>query len=422
MERTLRWSAVFGAIAGFFVAGGARADVIDRALAGRVGDGTTREGIDAVEAHLRANGGDDRALFALGLLEALHGWERVAQGLHTYGAGGPLRTAGGFVFPLASAIPANSNPEEVTIEDVREMFLEGMSHLKRADETLGKIDGDFVCRANILDIRMDMNGDGIASDAESVQGVLDATRIRVRNPDTWEPMDELWVDFDRGDAEWLRGYIDLSLALDEFILAHDYSELFDKAGHVVFPRPVNEYGYLRGGRSPFADERMFTGGVDPLDIVAFIHLLRFPVSEPERLERTRQHLLNAIGHSRAMWAMYNAETDDGAEWIPNTKQTAALPGARIDPEMYDAWVGFLDVSESVLTGEKLLPFWRGDGSRGVDVRMYFQEPCDFDLLLWIQGTGMHPYLKEGEIESMQFWRDMEEAFDRHSFRHMFWIN
>ena len=422
MKRAERYTRALGLIGGLLLGGVASADVVDDALAGRVGQGTTGEGIAAVEEYLDKNAGDDRALFALGMLQTLHGWERVSQGLHKYGAGGPLQQAGGFILPLAGAIPPNPNPEEVTLEDVRAMFLEGMEHLSRADATLGKIDGDFVCRADILSIRLDFNGDGTASDNESVMGVLNATRVRVRNPETREAMSELWVDFDRGDAEWLRGYIDLSLAFDEFVLAHDYSELFDKAGHVVFPKPVNEYGFLHSGRSPFEEERMYTGGVDPLDLVAFIHLLRFPVSEPERLARTREHLLSAIGHSRAMWASYNAETDDGDEWIPNTGQSAALPGATIDEDMYNAWVGFLDASESILEGESLLPFWRGDGTQGVDVQMYFQDPCAFDFLLWFQGSSMKPYLKEGEVNDMQFWRDMESAFNRHSFRHMFWIN
>jgi hypothetical protein len=410
------------AASSLFVDTQCRADEVNDALAGKIGQGTTSEGIKAIESFLITNPGDDRALFSLGLMQLLQGWESVSQGLYRYGAGGPLRQSAGLVLPIAGLIPANPDPEPVAVDDVRAMFLEGIESLKAADQTLAKIDDDFYCSTDILAIRMDFNGDGIASDKETVLGVLSTTRVRLRNPDTNTPMTKLLVDFDRGDAEWLRGYCNLSMALDEYILAHDFSELFNKAGHVFFPEPVSEYTYLRSGKSPFEQEKMYTGGIDPLDIVSFIHLLRFPVAQPERLEKVQNHLLAAIGHSRAMWSLYNNETDNTNEWIPNTMQTAALPGAMITEDAYKSWIQFLDASQNILEGNTLLPFWRGDGSLGVDINAYFEKPTEFDLILFFQGSAAHPYLKEGEMLDPKVWEDMERAFNRHSFRHMFWIN
>lgn len=417
------YSAVFVLLFPFLsLSASLNADIVEDALAGRIGNGTTDDGIGALTAYLDEHPDDDRALFGLGLMQLLHGWERISQGLYSYGAGGPLANSAGFILPVAGAIPRNPEPNPVTIEDVRKMFHDGLRYLQAADETLSKVDDDFSCRADILAIRLDFDGNGKASDRETVLGVLSTTQIRLRNPETRAQMTELFVDFDRGDAEWLRGYCDLSMAFNEFILAHDLSELFNKAGHVFFPKPITEYSYLHAGKSLFEQERAFTGGIDPVDIVAFIHLLRFPVIEPDRIENCRSHLLGAIEHSRAMWALYNSETDNSDEWIPNPKQTAALPGASISEDAYSAWIGFLDASEDILEGRTLLPFWRGDGSLGVDINAYAQQPAPFDLILWIQGSAMHPFLKEGDMLDPQVWQDMEDAFNRHSFRHMFWIN
>ncbi len=396
------------------------ADVVDDALGGRIGAGTTGEAIRALEASLDREPDDGRTLFALGVMQALHGWERVSQGLHRFGAGDPVRRGSAMVLPALAAIPTNPEPEPVTLDDLERMFLEGMEHLDAAERTLSRIGPEaFELRVDVLAIRMDFNGDGKATDAESFGAVLGRTRMRLRGADG--PITELFVDFDRGDAEWLRGYCHLSLALDEWILAHDWTGVFDRAGHVFFPRNETPYAFLRGERSPFREERGMMG-VDPIDLIAAIHMMRLPVTEPQRMGAAREHLLEAITCSRTMWDHYNAESDNGNEWIPNVDQHASLPTVTVGQREQDAWLAFLDDAEAMLQGELLLPFWRGDGSRGVNVRRIFEEPREFDLILWIQGSAAAPYLEEGEVGSREVWDEMENAFERHSFRHMFWFN
>ncbi len=398
----------------------ASADIIDDALAGQVGSGTAGEAIVAIEAHLADHAGDDRALFALGLMRAIRGFEVIAQGGHRYGATSTLGRAGMMIFPPAAVLPPNPHPDPVSIEDLRAVIADAMAHAQAADDALARVDADFALTADVLAIRLDLNGDGIAGEGERLLAMMDRVGFRLRGEDNAE-MRAIPVDFDRGDADWLRGYCNLALAAGEFVLAHDGTELFERAGHALFPRNVTPHEYLKGPRSPFTDQRQMVGA-DPLDLVAMFQLLRFPVRAPERMERCRQHLLAATTHARSMWAHYDAETDNANEWVPNPNQTAAFPRAVVDEDMRAVWVRFIDQAADLLEGEVLLPFWRGDGTQGVNVKRVFTEPTDFSPVLWVQGSGAAPYLEAGDMLDTSIWTDMERVFDERTFRHMFWLN
>jgi len=399
---------------------GPGADIPRDAVTGQIGSGTLTEGIAALEAIVAADPGDDRALFALGLVRALRGFEILGQAGYRHGASASLARLGGAFFPLASAVPANPQPEPVRLEDLRAAVLAAMEQAAAADRALSGIDADFSLRADIFAIRLDLNGDGVAGEDESLRAMLGRGRILVRGEGR-ETLTALPVDFDRGDADWLRGYCHLTMGAGEAVLAHDHSGLFARAGHVLFPKNETPHEYLKSGRSPFANQRGYLG-VDPIDLIALIHLINYPVTEPDRMLQARAHFLEAITHSRAMWAHYDAEMDNKDEWVPNPKQTAAFPRAVMDDDMRAVWLRFLDDAEAVLEGRSLLPFWRGNGELGVNVGRVFTEPGGFDLILWIQGTGAEPYLEEGAQLDMQIWRDLERVFEERTFRHMFWLN
>jgi hypothetical protein len=123
-----------------------------------------------------------------------------------------------------------------------------------------------------------------------------------------------------------------------------------------------------------------------------------------------------------MWTHYDAETDGGREWVPNPRQTAAFADVEIDDEIRDAWIAFLDEAEAVLAGEKVLRFWRGDGSKGIDVPKVFMEPREFDLIYWLQGSAAAPYLREGEFTTPETWRQLTDVLNHRVFRYMFWFN
>lgn len=160
-----------------------------------------------------------------------------------------------------------------------------------------------------------------------------------------------------------------------------------------------------------------------MDAVTFLHLLNFPLLEGPRLEVARQHLLRVISLSRRNWNCILAESDDRYEWIPSPKQRGVVPNTRVTPEMVTSWRAFLDESEAILQGRLLVPFWRSDErGRGVNLSKAFSQPQDFDAILWLQGTAATPYLEEGPITSVDFWRRLNSAFRGNFLGFALWFN
>src|SRR5205807_9480536 len=133
------------------------------------------------------------------------------------------------------------------------------------------------------------------------------------------------------------------------------------------------------GHSGFFD---LGDGVDIIDVIALIHLIRFPVQEPARMKTALSHFEQVLALSKESWKFILAETDDDHEWIPNPKQTGVIPGVKITDEMVKGWTRtFLDEADELLAGRKLVPFWREAGGRGVNLRRVFTEPRDLDVVL-----------------------------------------
>ena len=159
-----------------------------------------------------------------------------------------------------------------------------------------------------------------------------------------------------------------------------------------------------------------------MDIVALIHLANFPVRHPELLAKARDHLLAMTHASRKSWELIEAETDNNHEWIPGPNQTSVVDGVTINKERLAAWRRFLDEADDVLNGKKLIPFWRGSSGKGVNLMKVFTQPKDFDLVLWIQGSGAVPYLEKGETTSPETWAEFQRAFEGNFIGMAVWIN
>jgi hypothetical protein len=232
--------------------------------------------------------------------------------------------------------------------------------------------------------------------------------------------EEFLITFDRGDVAWLRGYCHLLMAFGEFYLAHDGKELFDRTAHLFFARPETPFAFLRGGQAA-GEGRPDVGQI--ADLIAAIHLLRLPVSEPKRMGAALDHLRAMLALSRESWKFYMAEDDDDHEWIPNPKQAGVIPGVKITEEMVKGWtVTFLDEADELLAGRKLAPFWRDGGGRGVNLRRVFTEPREFDLVLWVQGTAAVPYLEAGEVTTPEVWQRLQRIFRGEFLGFAIWFN
>jgi hypothetical protein len=413
-----------------FVASADIQDTIDDAF-GLQETGST---LTEVRAALAEHAGDDAVDFALGMVDFLIAGERLTQEAYRLGFMGTVRS----VADMSDGAQVlewfgNDNPATTTLKDIDNAIERFTGDLAVAEGTLATVQGDFKCVIKLPVIRFDVNADGKTIAAESLGALFALFPERgTWDPDTgdWSsvpfvPVD-LTVGFDRGDAHWLRGYCHVLMAVGEWFLAHDALELFDHTGHVFFPKADIKYDYLPN--STFSLEFISDGMMqtptpfDITDVIVFFGNMRLPIDEPERMKATLEHFQAAVVQGKEMWTHYDREQDDDREWIPNPNQTAAFGDVQVDQDMHDAWLMFLDEADDILAGRKVLRFWRGDGTRGIDVPKVFLEPQDFDLLYWIQGSAAAPFLREGEFTSPGTWAQLYRVFDEQVFRYSFWFN
>ena len=381
-------------------------------IAGRLPEGET-----FLIQHLAKSPNDQQARFGLGALQFFRAVEHLGQSLYKFG---PRENFGAGIPILRLPVPSNRDPQPVTYEDLRGVFQQLIDDLNRADATLAKVTSDDVrLPLRIMQFHLDFNGDGTAQNNESVLPIFRQYLggARARDNEDGDPLKDLVIHFDQADAVWLRGYCCLLRAMCETILAFDHTEFWEVSAHRLFDNPKMKHDFLK---EETADQD-FTRQI--MDAIAAIHNLRFKLVEPQRLERAHQHMLQTIAHSREMWRLIQAEMDDENEWIPSPRQQAVASSIPITQEMNETWEVFLKEAELILTGEKLIPFWRGNNpKRGVNVKRFFLEPQDIDVVLIVTGTGVVPYLEEGELTTEATWRRFNRVFRGDFIGFAIWFN
>lgn len=426
--------------------------------------GKTRAAAELAEGAVGLQGNDDQARFALGTAQFLMSVEHLTQGLYRYGlrsvpVGG--ETAGLIGLPfLRLPVPENPTPEPVSY-DALNGILEGfVTDLAIADATLAQVSGkpfDLMLRLDLVTI--DIDGDGVGSPEESL-GILFNAVTGGRS--SFFAGRSFPVGFDQSDATWLRGYTHLLRAMAELPLAHDWHLAFESTFHGVFPNgatpsieldretltarellrqekprfaysgkwtpEINEKrlewektpeGQL-AKRMSDAENVLFAGGI--ADMIAFLHLFNWPVIQPERMQNVREHLLQMVALSRESWRSILAETDDNHEWVPGPKQTSILRRMSVTEARLEGWTLFLDEFEAVLNGEKLIPHWRFDSRRGVNLKRMFEEPRTLDLVMLAQGYAALPYLEEGDLVQVSTVETVLNLMEGGFMRYFIWFN
>jgi hypothetical protein len=380
-------------------------------------DGKLADGEKALADLTAANPTDAQARFGLGVIQFVRAVERMVQTFHRYG----LRYTSGDMLPFSRLpIPVNPVPEPIRYADLRALFERWTSDLAKVESTLAKVDSaDVKLPLHFGLIRLDLNGDGKAEPDERLFTLYIQLNAAARNQVTPEAAKEFVIAFDRADVAWLRGYCHLLMAMSEVYLAHDAHELFDHTAPYFFPKAETPFPFLR--RRLGADRRQLDTE-DLLDAIAFIHLVRFPVQEPERLKAALAHLESMISLSHESWKFILAETDDDHEWVPNTKQHSVMPNGAVTNEMVKGWLEFLVEAKAILKGEKLIPFWRTAPESGVNLNRVFTDPRTFDLVLWVQGTAAMPYLQNGVCTSAETWNRFQRIFRGEFIGFALWFN
>jgi hypothetical protein len=377
--------------------------------------GRFADGEKAMLARLSSKPEDDKARFGLGTIQLMQGVEHLMQSLFRYG----LRdNAISSVFPiLRLPVPTNPKPETLSYDRLQTIFQTWVTDLAKVQATLEPIkDANVKLPLRLGMIRLDFDGDGKADEQESLWKVF--TKITGANI-TAKDAQQFLIAFDAGDALWLQGYSHVLGAFGEFLLAHDRHEIFEACAHLFFAKVDTPHKFLLEGQN-LAD---FGGGFDLTDAIAAIHLMRFSVVEPLRMTTVLNHLKAVTQLSRKSWQAIMAETDNDHEWLPNAKQTGVIPDVAVTQEMIDGWLGFLNEADALMSGDRLIPFWRTKDKRlGINLNRVFTEPRQMDMVLWVQGTAATPYLEKGKITDFQVWNRLFNVFGGNLFSFAAWFN
>ena len=383
------------------------------------------EGIKALESALAADAKNDSLTSQLGIAQFFTALEKLEQDWHRLGLNDSV--FGELIPFLRLPVAPNVHPERVTNESGRKVIADFIARLGVASETLAKVGDDAGMNISLRPglVRLDFDGDGKAGEDEVLWKVIERLVPGAR----FSAADAkgFLVKLDLGDVRWMQGYCHLLSAVGEAMLAHDTEKLFQHTAPVFFADAETPFDFLKRRNPNGAFGGLSVSGRpatvdDVLDAVAFIHLLNFPVKEPQRMASALRHLEEVTKFSRQSWKAILAETDDDHEWIPNPKQKGVFRAGEVSEEMVQRWFAFLDEADAILAGKKLLPFWRDAGGRGVNLRRVFTEPTTFDLILWIQGTGATPYLEKGTITDPDFWKATNRIFRGEFLGFAIWFN
>ncbi len=354
---------------------------------------------------------DPASAYAAGAGEFFTALEILAGGLHRHGFESPQS----FMLPLMRLpVPENPNPEPLTYEQFRAVLVAFRDRLEKSAATLGSVpaDADIGMVIDLTHVGIDLNENGNIAPDESIAAIMAALSRGGISSDAAAP--SLAFRFDRADGYWLQGYAEFLMAQADFWLAHDFRSTFDGSFHMLFPRaklPLQDIlvpldGGMGGG--------ILSSEWRLADFISMVHLINWPVVEPERRQAARRHLLEMIRLSREDWKAIRAETDNDREWLPGPQQKGENPltGLEVGEEQVQAWLATLTMAEDLLEGRKLLPHIRitaGTG-QGINMKRFFDEPKPFDLVLSITGPSIAPYVEEGEIVTSDEFDQIQRQF------------
>lgn len=368
--------------------------------------------------------------FRLGMMQFLRAIEGLGQDHHRFG----LMSGQQLTIPLMRLpVPPNKDPEKISYQKARKILKRMLTRLTEARETLSAIQtegSEIRVPVDLCTLKLDLNRDKTLQDTESLLYISAAVQRGGRPPRTSLP-ESFPVVFDNADVKWLQGYCHVLSAVCEVALAYDWQKHFETSAILFYPNVDTPYTFLQ---NETRQSVMSFSRASIFDIVAFLHNINFECKEPQRMLSALNHLESAVTCSRETWALIDAETDDEREWLPSPKQTSIMGRLTITQQIVGSWKDVLDEFEALLKGEKLAPFWRGIDSGtfngpqrwntkvGVNVRKIFTEPTNFDLALWLHGSGVQPYLEEGDTSSPEDWRRFNRAFGGRFWTFSLWIN
>lgn len=358
--------------------------------------------------------------FGIGFIRFVGAVEHLAQAFYRHGFAAP--DGGPVAGPqLELPIPANTAPQPLDYPGYRAILSRFVADMDAARASLLEAGetGDYVVPVDLARIRIDLDADGSASEAESIGNVL-AAAFGMRPDASAGPTEspDLTIGFDRADAIWLAGYTQILAAQADFLLAHDFESFTAAAFHRLFPSAGFPMQPFMEGNSvmlldPESDKAI-------ADLIAAVHTINWPVTEPMRLKRVLERLKSVTALSRRNWDAILAETDDNRELLPSPRQTSIVPDASVTAETVAAWRATLDAADAILDGRLLVPHWRF--RQGFDLRAYFENATRTDLVMLLTGLDALPFLRDGPVASADSFAEANRVFGDQLFGYAFWFN
>jgi hypothetical protein len=323
--------------------------------------------------------------FALGGVLFLSAIERALQTRWKAGLTDGLTTMADIPV-LRLPIPENPAPAPFDPAMIAELFQSMSDDLAVAIATLAPIpdDSDLAVTINTADIWFDINANAARDAGESFTDVAGLMIDGGFGPG----LPDITVRFDTADAAWLLAYAHLLSATAETILALSPTDAITR---VLASRAAMETLSTFPPGDPFRAE-----AANIADLIAIVVATLEQRPDPMQAARVHRHLQDAIIGNRNFWRLVARETDNNAEWIPNKRQTSALP-LDFPPDTGMRWLAVLSDAEAVLTGDLLIPHWTLGPDAGINLARLFEDPPTIDIVGMIQGGTLVPYMEQGRL-------------------------
>ncbi len=298
---------------------------------------------------------------------------------------------------LRLPVPPNPEGKPFRADLVTEIFttLDGDMAAARAALAAIPEGADPAVEINIADLWFDVNMNGTRDEWEGLGDIAGAT-IGARGG---LPEGGQVVRFDHADVAWLSAYTHLLQGISALVRAYDPTEAIARV-----MESNARLAELRGKVPPTNAMEMQVGRF--VDQFAMFYGALRQKPDAALTRAAHGHFLAMVADNRIFWKRVNAEQDNAHEWIPNDTQQAAL-GFELPQGAGETWLRVLGDGEAILEGRLLVPFWRIAPAGGVNVKALFEDPPAVDIVGWMQGYGLLPYMERGPVADGESLRAFE---------------
>lgn len=346
--------------------------------------------------------------FALGGVTFLRGIEKTLQLRYRHNA-----DFGGLDMPvLRLPLPRNTQAEPFYPGLVTDLFRQLEADMQESRAALSAATETFGVTLDLTRVWFDINENGRRDRGEGVMSAASAAFGRA-GPDG--DLNSLVVRFDTADAAWLMAYTHLLEGFSNFLLAFDPTEVIAEVGASIDAMadlrgtdPVNRFGYLRGNENWVDSFAILYGAVNQQP-------------DPRYTRALRDNLLAMVTENRRFWDLLALEDDNDREWIPAVGQTSAM-GITLPDDTGPMWLQVLTDAEDLLEGRQLVPHWRVEPDAGVNLARLLKDPVPVDIVTWVQGHGLLPYMERGPLVSLDSLNQFEAMFRGDALLFMVWLN